>query len=67
MLGCRLKCSKDNDGKQIALQPQNFLKRLVRALVATSRQMAIERYEQKHGVRVKEEDVVVLKAWWEEL
>jgi hypothetical protein len=29
--------------------------------------MAIERYEQKHGVRVKEEDVVVLKAWWEEL
>ncbi len=29
--------------------------------------LAIERYEQKHGVRVKEEDVVVLKAWWEEL
>jgi hypothetical protein len=29
--------------------------------------LAIERYERKHGVCVKEEDVVVLKAWWEEL
>ena len=29
--------------------------------------LAIERYEQKHGVRVKEEDVVALKVWWEEL
>jgi hypothetical protein len=29
--------------------------------------IAIERYEQKYGVRVNEDDVVKLKAWWEEL
>jgi Helix-turn-helix domain len=28
---------------------------------------AIARYEQKHGIRVNEADVVSLKAWWEDL
>jgi hypothetical protein len=28
---------------------------------------AIERFEQRTGIRVSEEDVVALKAWWEEL
>jgi excisionase family DNA binding protein len=28
---------------------------------------AIERFEQRTGIRVNEEDVVALKAWWEEL
>lgn len=28
---------------------------------------AIERFEQRTGIRVSEEDVLALKAWWEEL